>query len=246
MENEQTIVIGIPGKWADKEAITNAILEKSGGYTYAGVMLLNTETKDSFGIEIFEHEPLLKQAFEHAGKGKISTEELQDINDHTFTIYVIGTAGSLDAAKKMMSVGQALLKAGGLGVKIETAGNAFSAAQWNALCALEDDARCFDAFVTKLQAEDEVCFTCGMHNFGFRDTIIGAVEVGVASYVLDLFSIYQILENPIIIHGEQFSVEEDLPTFQIYEEKEDNRYPKEDPLYNPNGLWILKPMEVKV
>lgn len=242
MENEQTIIIGIPGQWKDRTAITEAILNKSGGYTYGGVMLINSATQESFGLEIFEHEPQLKAAFEFAGKDKLSSKELEAIDKHTFTIYVIGEGGSIGAAKKMLSVGQALLKTGGLGVKVETAGNAFSPTQWNELCALTDDARCYDAFVTKLQAQDDVFFTCGMHNLGLKDAIIGAVDVGVASYVLDLFSVYQIMENPTIVAGEQFAAAEDLPTFQIYEEKEDNRYPKDDGFHNPKGLWILRPV----
>jgi len=241
MKDEQSIVIGIPGKWKNREEIVNAIAKDSGGYIFAGMMLMNSTTGESFGLEIYEHDPNLQQAFQYASMGKMTEQELQAIGEHTFTLYVIGSGGSVDFAQKMMKVTQALLKTGGMGVKIETTGKAFTPEQWNAICGLEDMGRYYDAFVTKLRMEDNVFYTCGMQNLGLKDAVVGAVDMNVASYTLDIFSIYQIMEQPEIKAGESFSASEETPEFRIFEEK-DNRYPEDDAFYNREGLWVLKPM----
>ena len=240
MKNEATIVLGIPGIWKDRDAIVKAIEEKSNGYTYNGMLLTHTSNKDNFGLEIFEHDPKLKESFEYAGMGRFSEEELAALDKHTFILYVIGSAGSTDKAQKIMYVASALLEAGGLGVKVETAGKAFNGEQWNTLTKLDDPTRFYDAFVTKLQVQDDVFHTCGMHNLGLKDAIVGAIGLEAASHTLDVFSIFQIVEKPEINTGEWFAVNEELPKFQLLEEK-DTRYPKGDGFFNRHGLWIMRP-----
>lgn len=240
MKDEQTIVIGIPGKWKNRDAIVDAIAAKSGGYVFAGMMLMNNSTNESFGLEIYEKDPNLRQAFEYASMGKMTKEDLDLIDEHTFTLYIIGEGGSPELAQKMMDVSRALLKTGGLGVKIETTGKAFTPQTWEALCNLEDAARFYDAFVTKLRAQDDVFYTCGMHNLGLKDAIVGAVDMQTAVHTLDIFSIYQIVEQPEILKGETFSATDNSPSFQILAEK-DSRYPEGDGFHNKYGLWILRP-----
>lgn len=244
MKDEQTIVIGIPGKWKNRDAIVAAIAQHSGGYIFSGMMLSHTKTNESFGLEIYEKDPNLRQAFEFAGMGQLSETELQAIEEHTFTIYIIGGGGSIELAQKMMTVSQALLNIGGLGIKVETTGKAFNTEAWNAICNLKEEAKYYDAFVTKLRAQDDVYYTCGMHNLGLRDAVIGAVDMNTAVYTLDVFSIYQIVEQPNIKAGETFSAIEDSPYFEILEEK-DTRYPEGDGFYNKYGMWILRPESVK-
>lgn len=243
MKDEQTIVIGIPGKWKNRDAIVEAIAKNSGGYTFAGMMLIHDQTQESFGLEIYEKDSNLRQAFEFAGMGQLSEEFLQSIDEHTFTVYIIGEGGNLELAQKMMTVSQALLKIGGLGVKIETTGKAFSPETWNNICNLQEEAKYYDAFVTKLRAQDDVYYTCGMHNLGLRDAVIGAVDMNTAIYTLDVFSIYQIVEQPTIQAGETFSAIEDSPHFEILEEK-DTRYPEGDGFHNKYGMWILRPQHL--
>lgn len=240
MKDEQTIVIGIPGKWKDRDAIVEAIAAKSSGYVFAGMMLMNSDTNESFGLEIYEKDPNLRQAFEYASMGKMTTQELNRIDEHSFTMYIIGEGGSIELAQKMMDVSLALLNIGGLGIKIETTGKAFAPETWKALCKLEDIARFYDAFVTKLRAQDDVFYTCGMHNLGLKDAIVGAVDMQTAVHTLDIFSIYQIVEQPQIFAGETFSATDNSPSFQILTEK-DSRYPEEDGFHNKYGLWILRP-----
>jgi hypothetical protein len=83
-----------------------------------------------------------------------------------------------------------------------------------------------------------------MHNLGLKDAVIGAVDMNTAVYTLDVFSIYQIVEQPTIEPGETFSAIENSPYFEILEEK-DNRYPEGDGFYNEYGMWILRPEQAE-
>lgn len=239
--NESTIVIGIPGNWKDIDELRHAIDRHSGGYSYSGMMLLHEDKKSSFGVELVDPTPKLREAYEAASFGHLPEDTLKAIEGHSMVVYLIGEGGSLDKAKALMPAVQAVLKAGGLAVKVESTGKAFSKEDWDALCAVEDATHLYDAFVLKLHAEGDVYYTCGMHNLGFRDAIVGAVDESTAAFALDVFSMYQILEQPHIRPGESFSAKEDLPSFQISEEK-DVRFPPEDTLYNRHGLWILHPI----
>lgn len=239
-KNEQTIVIGIPGQWKNQDALVTAI-NSINGYSYAGMALLHEKTQDSFGIEIYEQDKNMRQAFEELGMGRLTEKQLAAIDKHTFTIYLIGKGGSIEDARKIMQASLALLRIGGLGVKIETTGKAFSTEVWKMICELPDDARMYDAFVMKLHADGDVYYTCGMQNMGLKDAIVGAVDQQTAIHALDAFCLYQILEQPNIRPGESFSPASDSPSFQITEE-EDQRYPKEDIYYNKYGLWIMRPI----
>ncbi|MGH1335022.1 MAG: DUF4261 domain-containing protein [Aureispira sp.] len=239
-KKEQTIVIGIPGQWENQDAIVR-ILNQHADYSYAGISLLHQPTKRSFGVEIYEHDENMRLAFEQLGMGRLTEEQLDAIEQHTFTIYLIGKGGSIEDARQIMEASHALLQVGGLGVKIETTGKAFSVEAWNMLCQLEDNARLYDGFVIKLHAEGDVYYTCGMQNLGLRDAIVGAVDQPTAIHTLDAFSLYQVLEQPHIRPGESFSPAPESPSFQISQE-EDKRYPKEDIYYNNYGLWIMRPI----
>lgn len=238
---EATIVIGIPGTWEDIDALRHAIDQHSGGYSYSGMMLLEETNQTSFGIEIVEHEPHLRAAYEAASFGQMSPAELDQVEQHTLTVYLIGAGGSLEQARALLPATQAVLNAGGLAVKVETTGKAFSRSAWEALMKKQDATHLYDAFVLKLHAEGDVYYTCGMHNLGLKDAIIGAVDEQIAAYTLDVFSMYQILEQPHIRPGESFSAKADLPAFQI-NETEDQRFPTDDILHNRYGLWILQPV----
>lgn len=239
---EATIVIGIPGTWEDIDAFRHALDQHSDGYSYSGMVLLEEVTQTSFGLEIVEHDPKLRAAYEATSFGQMSTAELALLDQHTLTIYLIGEGGSPEHAKALLPATLAILKAGGLAVKVETTGKAFGKAAWEALASSRDATHLYDAFVLKLHAEGDVYYTCGMHNLGLKDAIVGAVDEQVAAYTLDVFSMYQILEQPHIRPGESFAPKAGFPAFQL-NEANDQRFAPDDTLYNRYGLWILQPIK---
>ena len=126
-------VIGIPGTWATRAEIVQAIAKDSGGYIFAGQVLMEVATKNSWTLEVYDHEPNLRSAFEIAGQGAFSSSLLDQIDSHTFTLYVLSDQASTEAARELQKVGSALLDCGGLAVKVESAGVAHTPETWRAL-----------------------------------------------------------------------------------------------------------------
>src|SRR5687768_3293759 len=56
-------VIGIPGRWPNRSDIVTSIASRSDGYLFAGMVMMKLGTKDGFTLEIYEHDPNLKNAF---------------------------------------------------------------------------------------------------------------------------------------------------------------------------------------
>lgn len=217
-DKDITIVLCIPGNWqlqADLPVIQDVV------------------------IEWRPHDHQLAHAFKHAGLQRFSTEELQAIEKHASIALLSGKGGSLAAAAKMMQAGLTLLKAGGLGIKVETSGKAFNTQAWEELVHMDHDHRFYEAFVLLVKGADNSIHSCGMHNLGFRDTLSDAIgELMDTAELVDIFCIYQILEDPAITDGQTFSTAPDSAVYTIREEP-CTFYTPGDYFYNPYGILHL-------
>jgi hypothetical protein len=233
------IIIGIPGNWQNRSEIVQAIVSRSGGFIFAGMVLMNTQTKKSHTLEIEEHNPQLQEAFRIAGGGRIPPEALAAIGKHQFTLYVLSAGASVDEAKDMMKVGGALLDSGGLAVKVESSGVAHSAEQWREIANSEDLFDLYTAFVTLIG--DKGCFySCGMHNFGLPDcTVSDSVAANEAAALMNSLNYYQVAESPDLQSGQTFSVDAASPRYKLVM-KSDTNYEEEHPFHNPFGVWHLQ------
>jgi hypothetical protein len=186
----------------------------------------------------------MAEAFEVAGEVTgISDEELSIIEDHTFVLYLVSETGNPAAAHEIAKAARALLAAGGTGVKVETAGKAFSAPLWAELVDDFEEENLYVLFVMDCIVDDEgSVYSCGMHNLGLRDTIISDMEVDAATDILSIFGYYQLLDNPDITENEIFSEDEESPAFLILEEF-DQPYEGDELFENPFGMWRLEPTE---
>lgn len=177
-----------------------------------------------------------------AGRGALSAADLDNIERHTHTVYLIGDGGSFENARTLMRAAQALLRCGGLAVKVESAGLAHTAEHWNQLT--DDDwlpVAPLRAFVTYVGERDEF-YSCGMHNLGFRDAVLTArVPPAIAASTLSTFLGYIALEDPTIHDGETFSVDADAPRYGVTR-SEQTAWAADDPFHNPYGVWRLVPL----
>ena len=235
------VVIGVPGQWTNDAEIVSSIAENSGGYLFAGSVLINIESKWSCMLEVYDHEPQMRRAFEIAGFGRIDDSELQAIDEHTHTLYLSGDGGSFDSARNLMNAAAALLKCGGLAVKIESTGIAHSAEAWNQLTNDNLLLALLNAYVTYVGDEGEF-YSCGMHNIGFRDAVVTAdLPPDEAASLLHQFLRYIAIEDPAIYDNETFSVDEDSPRYQLCKAP-CTMFPPEDLFHNPYGIWQLSPV----
>lgn len=238
------IILGIPGKWPTRSDIVRAIAEFSGGYLFAGAILMKTSApKLHWEVDVHDHFPKLRRAFEIAGQGLIDNGTLDSIAEHTHTLYVMSEDVGLEAAQGIAEAASALLDAGGLAVKVESSGTAHDAKTWRALAAAPDAANLYRALVVLVGKNvDDNFYSCGMHHFALPDTTLPAsVDPEEAAVVMNRFNQYQLIENPTFKSGHTFSIAPDAPRYRL-EHRPCTQFAPDDPFHNPAGYWHLAPI----
>ncbi|MFZ6014423.1 MAG: hypothetical protein ACOYXT_29055, partial [Bacteroidota bacterium] len=229
----------IPGRWKDRSEIVTSIVEKNlGEFIFAGNILLNVKTNQGFAVEIHERDERMRLSFEYSGKvNRLSNEFLDEISNHTDVIYVIAETGNLRDAHAIAEAGLAVLNAGGLGLKVESTGKAFTKEHWTRLLTDFEEANLYEMFVLdSINNGQGTTYSCGMHNLGLKDSIVSDLEVQVAVNLLSVFGYYQIVDKPTIRDKQTFSTRADSPVFQITNEAHQPN--QGDELFeNPYGMW---------
>ena len=235
------IVLGIPGLWSEKAEILAAIVQQTDGLKFVGKLLLDTRTNKGFVVDVYEHDPTLQQTFAIAGRGLIAEEDLKAIGKHTYTLYIVGPGGTVNTALGMVELGAQLLKAGGIAVKVETAGLAHTAQNWQRFAERGPDFLC-DAYAAVIQEQDTY-YSCGMHNLGLSDVlVIDDITLQEANRLIKSLLRYTILEQPVLQNGHTFRIDAHSPYYRLIHQ-EDVIHPSDDPFHNPSGLWHLSRMK---
>ncbi|MBT2647774.1 DUF4261 domain-containing protein [Bacillus sp. ISL-34] len=235
---DNQIIIGIPGKWKDRTELIQTVASQSEGYLLAGNVFHNSDENITFQAEIHDYEPTLKESFSYASKDAFSARALEEINDHTFTVYIIADVSDTGTVIELIDAGAAILRAGGMAVKIETSGIAHSKEAWLHLHHSPDILSVYAHFVTIIGEEDYYC-SFGMKAFGLPDAVtLNTMSPKEAAALLNTFNYYHVGERPLFKNGETFSIQQDAPDF-ILTGLQDFRYEEGHPFYNPFGLWNL-------
>lgn len=238
------IIIGIPGKWKNREELIQAVASLSDGYLLAGQVLHHKEKDNTFHVEVYEHDSHLKEAFSYASKEAFSEHLLAEIDQHTFTVYIIAEVADFEMVIDLIDAGSAILKAGGMAVKIETAGMAHTKEAWHALKQNPEVIPVYAHFVTIIGEEDHYG-SFGMKAFGLPDVVtLNTMSPKEAVTLLSTFNFYNLGERPTFTDGQTFRIKSDAPTF-IMTSRQDFRYEEAHPFYNPFGLWIMEFREIK-
>ena len=163
---------------------------------------------------------------------------MRALDAHESVAYVIDKGGSAEASALLMDAATGLLDAGGLGVKVESAGVAHSPDVWRELTANKDLLTAFHAFVGTVTGPGEVR-TCGMHNLGLRVVRVG--EGGAdAGRLASEFAYYRYAESPEIRAGHTFSLGPNEPRYTFVDDPGVD-YGDNDLFTNPFGAWRLVP-----
>jgi len=234
------IIVGIPGCWSTREAIAEAVNARA-AFKLDGDKLRESKSGKALEVDIYEHDPRLKQAFVGASfSHPLAPDELEAIGKHTFTVYLLGTPG-LANARRMLRAAAALLDAGGLAVKVETSGVAHSAERWRELDqASADPTALYRAFVALVGGPDDV-YSCGMHNLEEADAIV-VDSVEKPAELVHHFVLYRLLERTKMKEGEAFAISEGAPRYKL-RFTACRTYPEGDLFFNPYGMWRLSPMD---
>lgn len=234
------IILCIPGQWKNRSELVTALVPANGGhYIFAGNILMHVDTGESFEVEIEDRDARMAASFAAAGQGRLTETELTAIDKHTFVVYLIGKGGTQQAAEKTMLAGQAFLNAGGLGIKVETSGKAFTPPQWTGILNTLSEEKYYEAFVVFLRNGNNAVYSCGLHNIGMRDVICDAgMEPDAAASLIQGFIFYRLFERPVIEDRQTFSENSTAPVYRITE-KACEAYAEDDLFYNPYGMYLL-------
>jgi len=240
-EPEPAIVLGIPGKWKDRSEIVTSIARLSGGYLFAGRVLLHVASGTSFELEIYDHDPSLAEKVRSGGMGQIPEEDLTAVEEHTFTLYLLSNETGRDVVERMMDAVVGLLSAGGLVVKVDNAGFAVAACRWREHAAVKAAYSLYRSMVTLVGNEEEH-FTCGMRALSLPDCAVITGDLEEAFDVATEFCCYLMDEAPKIADGHTFGVAEGAKRYRLSFENY-TYYSPDHAFHNPKGLWRLGPVE---
>ena len=164
------ILMTIPGPWRGPVEFAEELAGK-GGYLLQGDRITNVVTRQStpFGVQL--HDDGLAGAFQRAGAGSISPNDVARIETHVCVITLRALAGSIASAAEMMNVATAVMKAGGMSVRVDSSGLVHGRHHWLRLTKDTGTAALYRAFVNIFN-DAECTYSCGMHQLGYRDAII--------------------------------------------------------------------------
>lgn len=241
VENNPKIFLGIPGTWKDRQAFKDKFNESQREFVYLGEHIGKLQTPEYlYQIEfVDEHIPYVAEAFELGGNGSFTKGDIETLQSHRSMVYILAEGGSLEQVIEIMSVAKAVLQSGGLAVSVESSGKATTKNNWIEYVNNGTENRAFAAFV-QMSREEDVFYTCGMHNFGYKDLLTSTSNTNPAETVelFQTFCLYTLIENPVFNSGETFSVDPKAPVFQLRAES-CVLFESDDPFYNPYGVWRL-------
>jgi len=234
-------VICIPGTWDSWDEFKLLIVAATNGeYLAVGNILMNAKKQRHYTIEFCERDDKMKESFKNAGMvTRVSDSFLDDIGNHKHVIYISGPTGNLEESGHIAFAAEAILKAGGLGIKIETAGKAFEKNKWFSMFENFEESNLYQMFVVdSIVDKNGTVYSCGMQNLGYKDTIVSGEEFQQSVSLISIFGYYQIVDKPTIQNRQTFSTNIESPKFRIIDEP--NQPNKGEELFeNPYGMWRL-------
>jgi hypothetical protein len=167
-----TVALRIPGQWTSPRELAERLPD--GCRLTAEGLVLPGGTAVELGAAPADDQ--FAGIFRSSCREPADADELATVAGYTVNVFLSGPGGSLEAARKMMQAGAAVVRAGGAGVFIDNSALAHGGRHW--LEMTDDggpDALSF-AFVAIVRGKVDV-WTMGMHVLGFRDLVMKRADV---------------------------------------------------------------------
>lgn len=241
MQHHHTAILCIPGTWKDRsEIVTRLAQDSQSDYLFAGVILLNQKTEHKFILEFCEKDDRMRDSFRMAGvTSRLSDEFLDEIDQHNSVVYLSYKCPDLEDLKALSDASSAILEIGGIGIKVETTGKAFSSEQWNRFLDNFDESNLYTMYVQDCISDGKCTYSCGMHNLGLKDTIVYSDDFQESQELISAFGRYQVIDKPTINPNQTFSKDADSDVYLIVEETQQPNIGHEL-FHNPYGMWRLE------
>jgi hypothetical protein len=232
------LALRIPGRWAGPSAVAAALPD---GYVLRhGRLVLPDES--SVELRSLPPDEAFPTIFACACRGTLDGRTRRSLEEYTANVCLLGPGGSIDAVRRMLTAGAALLRARGLGVFVDTAVLAHERQDWLDMAASDDVYAALAAFVNVLRKDGEL-FSLGMHAFGERDatvSVAGTDGEAIAGDLLHHFLGYLLISDGAMTDGAVFgtlsgeAVVRAAPPATIAATT--------SPAYNARGRWRLEPL----
>jgi hypothetical protein len=226
------VVLRIPGTWGHPRELVAAMPEQY--QLTPETLVLPDGTKIDF--DPMPPDDQFVGIFASSCRRQPTAEERERIERYTVNIGLRGPGGSLEAARKMMEAGAAIVRAGGAGVFNDNSGLAFGGEMW--LQMTEDgssDAVSF-AFVGIIRSQTEIC-TMGMHVLGLRDVVMQRMDVEEGGFDIVEVIRYLAAGDKPVADG-HIIADLEGPRFQVFAAESHPRTVN-SPMDNPYGRWKL-------
>ena len=235
-------VIGVPGYWKNREEIVKKVAASNKDFICAGSTLMNTQTQAFFELEVYDHDPDLKISYTYCGRKTFTDQDIAAVDRHTFTVYIIGEAGTPELARELIKAGGTLLNAGGIAVKIESSGIAHLKKDWMYFVKNDELIDLYKAFVTVAKSK-QYYLSYGMQVMGCPEGqvfFIGTDGISRGEFqVLDVFLISLLIDDPKLENNHTFALDTAQPKYTLTHVAYD-KYPEDDLFFNPQGIWQLR------
>lgn len=239
------MVVGVPGPWADRDALFAAVMQAGmpPRFMLAGLVFMEVGTKQGCTVDFYPANPEIGQIMAQRSGGTIEHALMQQISKNQSVVYLVSQEHSVAAATAMVRAVDFLLEIGGFAVSVESTGMAVHPDKWRALARRNTAVSAMEALVTLVGGEDE-CYSCGMHNLGLPDCAVptAGMEERSIPECITAFNHYQLHGESTPKEGDVFALSATEPTstmhLQPYGYEEDNL------LNNPFGRWFLKPAPI--
>lgn len=216
------------------------------GFGRTAAELLSSE---SIEHEVAERDSRMPAAFRASAcrvNPSFSEHDYAGIERHGSVVYVLGrsfgAAAALDEARRMLTLGGRLLRAGGVAMKCESAGIAHGRARWLELSRDEDVEALFHAFVRYPIGGEADFYSCGLHLLGRPDLIVSrAASQDEPAAAVDLFrslALYLLTECPPKRFASGHGFRRDPESLRYVVRWEPCRgYDEDDFFFNPYGRY---------
>lgn len=225
----------VPGPWSTAAEVV------------AGLQKLGFDAKptgsgapEAGGIAVdLVQDDALAPALTWGRRGRLDPELLGRIGGCTHAALVEYGGVLQDHVSDVAKLGRALRELGGLAIRMEASG---AAAEWDAwLQCFESGvpSRVCGVSVMVVRDDNDMMFTCGMHQFQLPDAQVAFPDPRQTLAWLDAFCEYQLDEDPVLLSGHTFRPSADAPE-RVLERWPDHRHDPSDGRHNPFGIWRLQ------
>jgi hypothetical protein len=243
------MILCVPGCWKDRTEFVRQVVslddaakspagDPNGQYMFAGMILADLEAKDHVPLDFCPADAKLPRAFEIAGQGKLPEELLVELKQHSAVVYVRFPLDLPRERERVLKFSSVLRRAGGLAVKVESAGVAHTWERWSLLLSGTP----FDLYsaVVVLVGDEKYFYSSGMHHFGLPESAVPrSIPAADAADLVNRFNYWRIVERPVLSDGHTFSPTPSAPHFRMTLEP-DSRHEVDDPFHNAHGVWCLR------